>query len=215
MDSDSDSAHRIHEALRRHDAAAIVDLLNACNPERISSDITGNLLEALEQQRLNLMSNALSLPEFLLTIDTVNACLETIRNLGTEVCTKNHGIRVVIGVVQGDPHDLGKNIITGLYRAHGYEVHDLGRSVPKDAFLHTLMQHDAQILALSAMMSTTMPFMKEIIHDVRVTGRKVAVILGGAPLDAATARSYGADGYAQSARSAIEETEEAFSKVFG
>ncbi|MDT8272126.1 MAG: cobalamin-dependent protein [Desulfomonilia bacterium] len=205
---------RIREAVCCHDAETLRALLDECLVEKSPGEVSGILLDALEEQRLNFMSSARSLPEFILTLDTVNAALEQMRSLEEPRMNSVAFVRIVIGVVRGDPHDLGKNIIAGLYRAYGFEVIDLGRDVHDDAFSAAIKTYDAKVLALSAMMSTTMPAMKEIIREVRGTGSKVAVVIGGAPLDAEIARAYGADGYAQSARHAIEETRSAISRVF-
>ncbi|HOS97247.1 MAG TPA: cobalamin-dependent protein [Deltaproteobacteria bacterium] len=172
------------------------------------------LLKGLEHARCKLMTSRLCLPEFLLAMDVVNHGLERITELD-EAERDDSGIPLVIGVVQGDPHDLGKNIIAAVYRAYGYRVVDLGRNVEQEKFLEAVKNHEARILALSAMMSTTTPFMAEIITAVRSRGYRIAVMAGGAFIDAAMAARFGADGYAESAATVIEKTKEAYERVFG
>ncbi len=172
------------------------------------------LLNGLERARRELMTSRLSLPEFLLAMDVVNHGMEKIAEFD-DPDRDDAGIPLVIGVVQDDPHDLGKNIIAGVYRAYGYRVVDLGRSVEKERFLEAVRIHGARILALSAMMSTTTPFMGEVITAVRSRGDRVVVMAGGAFIDAAMAARFGADGYAESAVTVIEKTKEAYERVFG
>jgi 5-methyltetrahydrofolate--homocysteine methyltransferase len=115
-------------------------------------------------------------------------------------------VSLVLGVVEGDPHDLGKNIISLIYKSFGYQVYDLGAEVPKDLFVKTVLEKNARILGLSAMMSTTMSMMPEIIREVRIVSPDTLVIVGGAPLDEKIAGSFGADGYAESAVTVLEQT---------
>jgi methanogenic corrinoid protein MtbC1 len=170
------------------------------------------LVSGLDASRKSFMTKRLYLPEFILTVDAVTRALEKVSSL--TATSPAEGIPLVIGVVEGDPHDLGKNIIAGVYRAYGYRVIDLGKDIPRRAFMDAVREHDARILALSAMMSTTMPAMEDIIRDVRGYAKNLAVIVGGAPLDMAVAQSYGADGFAPSAVTVIEETQSAYKRVF-
>lgn len=172
------------------------------------------LLTGLDRARSDFMTSRLSLPEFLLTMDTVFHGLERISDLD-DPDRGDDGIPLVIGVVEGDPHDLGKNIVAGVYRAYGYRVVDLGKSVGKDRFIDAVSDHGARILALSAMMSTTTPVMGEVISGVRARGARVAVMAGGSFVDAAMAARFGADGYADSAVTVIEKTRDAYERVFG
>jgi trimethylamine corrinoid protein len=165
------------------------------------------ILEGLNSQRRKLMSNHTSLPEFLLCIDAATQGLAKLSVFGD---TRDNGVlTIVIGVVEGDPHDLGKSIISGVYRAYGYRVVDLGVQVSAENFESAVIENDADILALSAMMSTTMTCMPDIIRSVRHRCPGTVVMVGGAPLDRQLAEKYGADGYAQSAVTVLEETESA------
>ncbi|HPI94507.1 MAG TPA: cobalamin-dependent protein [Deltaproteobacteria bacterium] len=179
-------------------------------PEVIREGIIGGL----DRARGGFMTNRVSLPEFLLTLDTVNYGLEKIKDLD-DPGRDEGGIPLVIGVVQGDPHDLGKNIIASVYRAYGFRVIDLGKGVTVEKFVDAVRTHGARIIALSAMMSTTTPAMGEVIGAVRSRGDRVAVMAGGAFIDAAMAARFGADGYAESAVTVIEKTREAYGRVFG
>jgi methanogenic corrinoid protein MtbC1 len=170
------------------------------------------LVSGLDASRKSFMTKRLYLPEFILTIDSVTRGLEKVSSMSYASSTV--GIPLVIGVVEGDPHELGKNIIARVYLAYGYRVIDLGRDVPKKSFIDAVEKHEAKILALSAMMSTTMPVMEDIIRDARRYFNNLAVIVGGAPLDNAIAQAYGADGFAPSAVTVIEETRSACERIF-
>jgi 5-methyltetrahydrofolate--homocysteine methyltransferase len=107
--------------------------------------------------------------------------------------------RVVIGTVEGDLHDIGKNIVASLVEASGFEVHDLGVDVTADRFLAKTREISADTVAMSALLSTTFPHMREVVDAVRKAQLHSKTIVGGAPLNAETAKSLGADGYGRDA----------------
>lgn len=112
--------------------------------------------------------------------------------------------QIIIGVVQGDIHDIGKNIIKMMFDAVGFEVHDLGRDVPIERFLNEQLRTDAEIVCISAMMTNTMHWMTEIINKIKETNPSVRIMVGGAPLSKNMALKLGADGYAKEANDAIK-----------
>jgi len=107
--------------------------------------------------------------------------------------------RVVIGTVEGDLHDIGKNIVASLVEASGFEVHDLGVDVTADRFLAKTKEASADVVAMSALLSTTFPHMREVVDVIRKAQVHSKIIVGGAPLNAETAKSLGADGYGRDA----------------
>jgi methanogenic corrinoid protein MtbC1 len=107
--------------------------------------------------------------------------------------------RVVVGTVEGDLHDIGKNIVASLVGASGFEVHDLGVDVTADRFLAKAKEVSADVVAMSALLSTTFPHMREVIDAVRKAQLSSKTIVGGAPLNMETAKSLGADGYGRDA----------------
>jgi corrinoid protein of di/trimethylamine methyltransferase len=113
--------------------------------------------------------------------------------------------QVVIGTVQGDVHDVGKNLIKIMFEVAGFTVHDLGRDVPLEKFVEEQMKTDADIVAISAMMTTTMLGMQKAVEMIRERNPNVAIMLGGAPLTQEVASLFGADGYAESAGNAVQE----------
>ena len=169
------------------------------------SHIQQTILQGLDRVRKQLLSNQSSLPELLISLDLTAAGLTQIR-MQAKTPEDKEPVSIVIGVVEGDPHDLGKNIISLIYKSYGYRVTDLGSQIPKEQFLKAVSDQKADILALSAMMSTTMTLMPEIIKDLKSVSPGTLVMVGGAPLDEQLAARYGADGYAPSAVTVIEQT---------
>ena len=114
--------------------------------------------------------------------------------------------RVVIGTVRGDLHDIGKNLVGILLRGAGFDVIDLGTDVRPERFVDAAQEQGAAVIGLSALLTTTMPVMKEVVGLVRARGldARVKVIVGGAPVSEAWAREIGADGYGYDAANAVE-----------
>jgi len=109
--------------------------------------------------------------------------------------------KVVIGTVRGDIHDIGKNIVAMLLDTAGFEVIDLGADVPPDRFVEAVARHDAKIVAMSALLTVTMPEMRNVIEELKKAGLRdrVKVIVGGAPVTKEYADEIGADGYGENA----------------
>ncbi len=112
--------------------------------------------------------------------------------------------RVVIGTVEGDLHDIGKNLVAMMWKGAGFEVIDLGVNVPARRFVEAAREHDASLVGCSALLTTTMPNMREVVEAVRGAGLAAKVIVGGAPTTAEFASSIGADGYAPDAGAAVD-----------
>lgn len=148
--------------------------------------------------------NEYFVPEVLLCADALYAGLAILRPL---VPKADAGARsqVVIGTVQGDVHDIGKNLVKMMFDVAGWEVHDLGRDVPLESFVAEQMRTDSEIVAMSAMMTTTMLGMKKVIKMIKEKNPNVMIMLGGAPLTRDVATLFGADGYAESAGNAVQE----------
>jgi len=121
--------------------------------------------------------------------------------------------QVVIGVVQGDVHDIGKNLVKMMFDVAGFTVHDLGADVPLEKFAEEQVRTDSNIIALSAMMTTTMMGMKKVIHMIKERNPDVAIMVGGAPLTKEVADVFGADGYAENAGNAVQEAIKMISRL--
>jgi methylmalonyl-CoA mutase cobalamin-binding domain/chain len=108
-------------------------------------------------------------------------------------------------VVEGDVHDIGKNLIKMMFDVAGWTVHDLGKDVPLDKFVEEQIRTDSEIVGLSALMTTSMVAMKEIVKKLKEKNPNVRIMLGGAPITPEIVEMYGADGYAESAGTAVDE----------
>ncbi len=116
--------------------------------------------------------------------------------------------QVVLGVMQGDVHDLGKNLIKAIFESAGWTVHDLGRDVPIQKFVEEQLRTDSDIVMLSAMMTTSMVGMKKLIPMIKEKNPKVQIMIGGAPISEKTVEEYGADSTADNAPNALREAME-------
>lgn len=145
------------------------------------------------------------IPEMLICSSAMYNGLDVLRPLLPQEDGKAK-CRAVIGVVQGDTHDIGKNLVKIMLESAGYEMVDLGRDVPVDRFISAVQQENAQIVAMSTLMSTSMDNMKKVIDALQTAGLrdKVKVIVGGAPISPAFAERIGADGYSATATEAVK-----------
>jgi corrinoid protein of di/trimethylamine methyltransferase len=145
-------------------------------------------------------------PELLMCADALYAGLDILKpHIKPEDLGDSAKGQVVIGTVQGDVHDIGKNIIKMMFEVAGFTVHDLGRDVPLEKFVEEQMRTDSDIVALSAMMTTTMMGMKKVVEMIKEKNPDVAIMLGGAPVTKDVTELFGADGYAESAGNAVQE----------
>ena len=112
---------------------------------------------------------------------------------------------IVLGVVEGDVHDIGKNLIKMMFDVAGWTVYDLGKDVPLEKFVEEQLRTDSDIVGLSALMTTSMISMPDIVKKLKEKNPKVRIMLGGAPITPETVEKYGADGYAKDAGTAVDE----------
>lgn len=143
-------------------------------------------------------------PELLLSARAMKSAMELIRPLLTARGAETAG-RVVIGTVRGDLHDIGKNLVAAMLEGGGFEVFDLGVNVPPEKFIEAVREKNANIVAMSALLTTTMTSMKTTIEAITAAGlrSKVKVIVGGAPLSQSYASEIGADSYGANAVDAV------------
>jgi trimethylamine corrinoid protein len=158
------------------------------------------------------------LPQLMLGSDALKAGMDVLKEAITESGGKleSKGV-VIIGTVEGDIHDIGKTVVAALLQANGYEVHDLGVEVPAGRFIEAAVNINADIIGMSALLSTTMMFQRDVIEMLNNKGLrdKFFVIVGGAPVTGGWAEEIGADGYARGAFEAVtflDEHREAWSK---
>ena len=149
-------------------------------------------------------ANEIFVPEVLVAARAMTAGLALLEPhlAGEHVAQRS---TIVIGTVQGDIHDIGKNLVAMMLRGAGHRVIDLGINVPPAKFVKAIQEHEADVVALSALLTTTMIAMPSIIQAVRATDPKVRILVGGAPVNAAFAQRIGADGYGANATDAVTE----------
>lgn len=153
-------------------------------------------------------------PEILMCADALYAGLDILRpHLKAKEMKEKVKGQVVIGVVQGDVHDIGKNLVKMMFDVAGFTVHDLGANVPLEKFAEEQIRTDSNIIALSAMMTTTMMGMRKIIQKIKERNPDVAIMVGGAPLTKEIADVFGADGYAEDAGNAVQEAIKMISRL--
>lgn len=143
-------------------------------------------------------------PELLMCADALYAGLDILKPHVTQL---DLGVRgsVVIGTVEGDVHDIGKNIVKMMFDVAGFTVYDLGKDVPLDRFVEEQMKTDSDLVCLSAMMTTTMVGMKKVIEDLKKKNPNVKIMIGGAPVSKDIANKWGADGYSPDANNALKD----------
>ena len=205
----SDAVVNMDEATAREAAQKVVDEgLNAydavMNGLAAGMEIVGDLYDKHEY----------FVPELLLCADALYAGLDILKpQIRPEDIGEGAKGQVVIGTVQGDVHDIGKNIIKMMFEVAGFTVHDLGRDVPLEKFVEEQMRTESEIVALSAMMTTTMMGMKKVVEMIKEKNPNVAIMLGGAPVTKDVTELFGADGYADSAGNAVQEAIKMISRL--
>jgi 5-methyltetrahydrofolate--homocysteine methyltransferase len=202
-----ETLRQIAEALERGDDAGVRQLTEAAivagaPPAAILKD---GLLAGMGVVGEQFRTHVIFLPEVLLAARAMYAGLGLLKPLLVSEGVPTAG-RVVIGTVRGDLHDIGKNLVGIMLNGAGFEVIDLGKDVPPARFVDTAIERGAAVIGMSALLTTTMVAMKDVIALLRERGHagRIRTIVGGAPVSAEFAREIGADDYAFDAASAVE-----------
>jgi corrinoid protein of di/trimethylamine methyltransferase len=176
-------------------------LAEGVDPLKLVNDY---MVPAMDEVGRRFEANEYFVPELLISARAMKAALELIRPLLTARGDQPLG-RVAIGTVKGDLHDIGKNLVGSLLEGGGFEVIDLGVNVTPEKFIATVNEKKANIIAMSALLTTTMPAMKTTIDALKQAGvrDKVKVLIGGAPITQKYAEEIGADGYSENAVGAV------------
>jgi methylmalonyl-CoA mutase cobalamin-binding domain/chain len=145
-------------------------------------------------------------PELLMCADALYAGLGLLKP-AIEASGRKSEVKgsIVLGVVEGDVHDIGKNLVKLMFEVAGWTVHDLGKDVPLDKFVEEQVRTESNVVGISALMTTSMLNMPEVIKRLRAKNPKVRIMIGGAPVNPEVAEKYGADGYAKDAGTAVDE----------
>jgi corrinoid protein of di/trimethylamine methyltransferase len=163
------------------------------------------LISAMDVVGKRFAEGDIYVPEMLVSARTMKLGLELIKPILGSVEAENQGT-ILIGTVKGDLHDIGKNLVTMMLEGAGFKVVDLGVDVKIDNLMETLKREKADILGLSALLTTTMPEMQKVIEALQSEGLRdrVKVLVGGAPIDQKFAEQIGADGYGEDAVEAVQ-----------
>jgi methylmalonyl-CoA mutase cobalamin-binding domain/chain len=147
----------------------------------------------------------LFVPEVLMSANAMKAGMEVLRPILSETGIEPMG-KMVIGTVKGDIHDIGKNLVSMMMEGGGLEVIDLGINNPVEKYIEALEQHQPDILGMSALLTTTMPYMKTVIDELKARGirDRYIILVGGAPVNEEFAKAIGADAYCRDAAVAVE-----------
>ncbi|MDW3206574.1 MAG: B12-binding domain-containing protein [Alphaproteobacteria bacterium] len=175
--------------------------------------LTEALVEGMRIVGIDFRDGILFVPEVLMAANSMKAGMNILRPLLAETGAPPQG-KMVIGTVKGDIHDIGKNLVSMMMEGAGFEVIDLGINNPVEKYLEALEEHKPDILGMSALLTTTMPYMKVVIDTMKEQGIRddFTVLVGGAPLNEEFAREIGADAYCRDAAVAVETAKEVMAR---
>ena len=200
---------KIADEVLKGNSDSVKELIQEALSQNLNAEeiLNNGLVAGMEVVSEKFKNNEFFIPEVLVSAKAMNCGLEILKPFLAEADIESRG-RVVIGTVKGDLHDIGKNIVAMMLQGAGFEVFDLGAEVPKEKFIEFVKKENADIVGMSALLTTTMLFMKEVIEELECEGlrERVKVIIGGAPVTQSYAEEIGADGYSPDAASAVDLT---------
>ncbi len=205
--SDDDLVQQMHDDLYDGLKDEITDAVNILLKRGWSpyDTLTKALVEGMRIVGIDFRDGILFVPEVLLAANAMKAGMAILRPLLAETGAPKIG-KMVIGTVKGDIHDIGKNLVAMMLEGAGFEVINLGINNPVENYLKAIEEHKPDLLGMSALLTTTMPYMKVVIDTLIEKGMRsdYVVLVGGAPLNEAFANSVGADAYCRDAAVAVE-----------
>ena len=197
----------VSEALQRGDAEKVAELVKQALNEGVAPKniLEEGLIHGMSIIGKKFKKNEVYVPEVLIAARAMHAGMSILQPKLTESGVKNIGT-VAIGTVKGDLHDIGKNLVKMMLEGAGFEVIDLGVDVTANKFVEAVKEHKPNIIGMSALLTTTMVNMVEVIKALEVAGLrdKVKIMIGGAPITQNYADQIGADGYSPDAASAVD-----------
>ncbi|AOY58298.1 cobalamin B12-binding domain-containing protein [Desulfococcus multivorans] len=195
----------IFQAVMTFDEASVKKLVQAELEAKTDIDAILNegLIGAMDEVGKKFSEGELFVPEMLMAAQAMKSGLEILKPHLAEGAAESKGT-VVIGTVKGDLHDIGKNLVAMMMEGAGFNVIDLGVDVDAAKFVAAAKDNKARVVALSALLTTTMPAMQTTINAIREAGLTVKTIVGGAPVTQAFADQIKADGYSDDAPGAVE-----------
>jgi 5-methyltetrahydrofolate--homocysteine methyltransferase len=193
--------------VEKGDSASLKDLIQKALAGNLPAEdiLHSGLIAGMESVGLKFKKNEIFIPEVLIASRAMKAGVDLIRGSFIQRAQKRPE-KILLGTVKGDVHDLGKRIVGIFLESRGYEVRDIGVDVSKEQVVAAIRKHKPAVVGLSALLTTTMVYMRDIIEAVREAGlkQKVRIIVGGAPVTQTFAYEARADGYSPDAASAVE-----------
>ncbi|MBW1773441.1 MAG: corrinoid protein [Deltaproteobacteria bacterium] len=194
----------VYEAITGYNLASVAEIVRQelDKGTDVSAILNEGLIAAMDDVGSRFSEGALFVPEMLMAAKVMQAGLDVIKPRLLETDIRAKGI-IVMGTVQGDLHDIGKNLVMMMLEGGGFEVIDLGVDVEPRKFVAAAKEHGAQVIALSALLTTTMPAMEGTVATLKKEGLDVKIMVGGAPVTQNYANKIGADGYGEDAPGAV------------
>ena len=173
--------------------------------EKAESILKDGLLPAMEQIGVKFKNNEIYIPEVLIAARAMHAGMAILKPILSK-STATQAVKVIVGTVKGDLHDIGKNLVVMMLEGGGFEAIDIGTDVPPDKFVEAIKKHQPRVVGMSALLTTTMREMKNTLEAIQEAGlrKQVKAIIGGAPVTDRYAKEIGADGYAPDAATAVD-----------
>jgi 5-methyltetrahydrofolate--homocysteine methyltransferase len=204
---DAELVEQVHDDLYNGLRDEVVEATNlflarGWRPDRVLNEA---LVEGMRIVGIDFRDGILFVPEVLLAANAMKGGMEILRPLLAETGAEPIG-KMVIGTVKGDIHDIGKNLVSMMMEGAGFEIIDIGINNPVESYFAALEQHKPDILGMSALLTTTMPYMKVVIDTMKEKGIRddYIVLVGGAPLNEEFGKAVGADAYCRDAAVAVE-----------
>ncbi|NIN69053.1 MAG: cobalamin-binding protein [Anaerolineae bacterium] len=204
----------LYEGVVEFDEDKVVEFSNAALAEDVDAyeAVMDGLAAGMEHVGQLYSDQVYFVPEVLMCSDALYAGLDILKPHITGDKAEARG-QVVIGTVEGDVHDIGKNLVKMMFEVAGFAVHDLGRDVKLERFVEEQLKTDSEIVALSALMTTSMLAMPKVVEMVKARNPNALIMVGGAPITQEVADNYGADGYADNAANAVQEAIQMISRL--
>jgi 5-methyltetrahydrofolate--homocysteine methyltransferase len=196
----------IAKNLEHGDSAAVKTLLRKALSMNIAPEsiLNSGLIKGMEAVGKKFKANEIFIPEVLIASRAMKSAMDAIKPHLSKREEYSFG-KIVLGTVKGDLHDIGKMIVSVALEREGYDIIDIGIDVPKETFLVTAQKENPDIVGMSALLTTTMSYMRDVIDTIKSAHSKknIKIIIGGAPVTQSFAEEIGADGYAPEAESAV------------
>jgi corrinoid protein of di/trimethylamine methyltransferase len=202
----ADAVARLKEAVMNYEMETIADLAKQSLKDGVDPlvAIEKGLAEGIKTVGERFGRGEIFLPELVMGAEAMKSALAVLEPAVPKGQHRASAGKVVIGTVQDDIHEIGKNLVSTLLASNGFEVIDLGVNVPSAEFVKKADEHKPKIVAMSALMTTTMPRMKEVIEPMKRKDKNMKALVGGAPVTDTYAKEIGAEGYSGDASGAVD-----------